>query len=68
MAGPRARPTPELLERLRAGKRELHAEQRELSLPEKIEQLLALQRIDYEVRRARGAQFQPWELPWDIEP
>jgi hypothetical protein len=68
MAEPRARPTPELLERLRAGKREIHAEQRDLSLPEKIEQLLALQRIDYEVRRSRGAQFQPWERPWDIEP
>lgn len=68
MATPRPRPTPELLERLRAGKRELHAEQRDLSLPEKLEQLLALQRIDYEIRRARGGELQPWERPWDIEP
>ena len=64
----RPRPTSELLERLREGKRELHAEQRDLPLPEKIRQLLELQKIDYEIRRARGDVLQPWEKPWDIEP
>lgn len=68
MADPRPRPTPELLERLRAGKRELHAEQRDLSLPQKIRQLLELQKIDYEIRRSRGDELQPWERPWEIEP
>jgi hypothetical protein len=68
MATARPRPTPELLEQLRAGKRELHVEQRELSLPQKIEQLLVLQKISYEVRKARGEELQPWEMPWDIEP
>ncbi len=63
----RSRPTPELLEQLRAGKRDLHAAQRELSLPEKIEQLLALQRIDYEIRSKRG-DLRAWERPWEIKP
>ena len=62
-----ARPTSELLEQLRAGKRDLHAAQRELSLPEKVRQLLALQKIDYEIRSARG-ELQPWQRPWEIEP
>lgn len=53
----RPRPTAELVERLRAGKRALHAEQRELSLPEKLQQLLALQKIDYEIRTARGDEL-----------
>jgi len=64
----RPRPTPELLQRLREGKRELHAAQRDLPLPEKIRQLLELQKIAYEIRRARGDVLQPWEKPWDIEP
>ena len=67
MAAHRARPSPELLERLRAGKRELHAEQRDLSPREKIRQLLALQKIDYAIRGPRG-ELRPWEVPWDIEP
>jgi len=67
MATPRPRPTPELLEQLRAGKRELHAEQRDLSFPDKVRQLLALQKIDYQLRSARG-ELRPWEIPWDIEP
>ena len=67
MAADRARPTPELLERLRAGKRELHAEYRALPLREKIRQLLELQKIDYAIRSTRG-ELRPWEVPWDIEP
>lgn len=67
MAVPRPRPTPQLLDRLRAGKRVLHAAQREMPTPDKIKQLLALQKIDYEIRSARG-ELKPWEIPWDIEP
>jgi len=64
----RSRPTPELLERLRAGKRALHAEYRALPLPEKIRQLLELQKIVYEFRKIRGEIGEPWEVPWDVEP
>jgi len=64
----RARPTPEILASLRASKQELHAAQRELPLREKIRQLLALQKIDYEIRTARGDVLEPWQKPWDIEP
>jgi len=67
MPSPRPRPTPEMLEQFRAGKRELHAEQRALSPREKIAQLLALQKIDYAIRSKRG-ELRPWETPWDIEP
>jgi hypothetical protein len=63
----RSRPTPELLDSLRRSKRDLHASQRELPLPEKIRQLLALQKIDYELRSARG-ELRSWERPWEIEP
>ena len=63
----RARPSPELLDRLRAGKEDLHALQRNLPLPEKVRQVLALQRIEYELRRQRG-ELRPWDVPWDIEP
>lgn len=67
MASPRPRPAPEMLEQLRAGKRELHAGQRSLSPRDKVEQLLALQKIDYEIRSKRG-ELRPWEVPWDVEP
>jgi hypothetical protein len=63
-----ATPSDELLARLHTGKRELHAVQRALSLPEKVRQLLELQKITYEILRARGAELRPWEKPWDVEP
>jgi hypothetical protein len=63
----RQRPTPELLASLRAGKRELHAQQRDLPLPEKIRQLLELQKIDFAIRTARGEKLESWQRPWDIE-
>jgi len=68
MRSARPRPTPELLEKLRAGKRALHGEQRNLPLPEKVGQLLELQKIDYELRKQRGDDLKPWQKPWDIEP
>jgi hypothetical protein len=63
-----ARPSDELLARLHEGKRSLHAAQRSLSLPEKVRQLLELQKIAYEMLRSRGVELQPWERPWDVEP
>lgn len=64
----RPRPTPELLAKLREGKRELHEQQRNLSLPDKIRHLLELQKIDYAIRVARGDKLESWQKPWDIEP
>jgi len=63
-----ARSSDELLANLHEGKRELHATQRALSLPEKVRQLLELQKITHEILRARGVELQPWETPWDVEP
>lgn len=68
MTEPGARPSEELLARLQAGKRALHAAQQALPLPEKIGQLLELQKIAYEILRSRGVAMQPWERPWDTEP
>ena len=67
MATTRPRPTPELIAELHEGKRALHQEQRELSLPEKVAQVLALQRIDYEIRKNRR-DLEVWEKPWNVEP
>ena len=64
----RARPTAELLEKLRRGKRELHARQRDLPLNEKVRHVLELQKIDYTIRKQRGDVLEPWQKPWDIEP
>jgi hypothetical protein len=63
-----ARPTDELLARLFDGKRALHTKQRMLPLPEKVAQLLELQKVAYEMLRARGVELQPWQKPWEVEP
>lgn len=63
-----ARPSDELLARLHAGKRALHAEQQALSLPDKVRQVLELQKIYYEIMRSRGVELEWWQKPWDIEP
>lgn len=68
MADTPAIPTDELLARLYEGKRALHAAQRALPLPEKVRQLLELQKITYEILRSRGVELRPWEKPWDVEP
>jgi hypothetical protein len=60
-------PGSDLLDNLRRGKRELHAAHRALPLPEKVAQVLELQKIVYELRKHRG-DLRPWEKPWDIEP
>lgn len=63
----RARPSAELLARLRAGKTELRAQRAALSLPEKIAQLLELQRLQLPLL-SRQRPLRPWERPWEIEP
>ena len=62
-----ARPTPELLARLRAGKAALREHRRSLTLPERVQQVLDLQKIHYPlIARRRALQW--WERPWEIEP
>ena len=63
----RARPTPELMSRLRQAKAELHTRQRQMSLKEKVAMVLELQRI-YLPLLERRRPLAPWEHPWDVEP
>jgi hypothetical protein len=63
----RALPTAELLQQLRAGKAALRAKRRALSLPEKLKQMLALQRIHWTLV-SRRRPMRSWERPWDVEP
>jgi hypothetical protein len=63
----RARPSPELLARLRAGKAALREQRRALPLPEKVRQLLQLQQIQITLL-AKQRPLKPWERPWDVEP
>jgi len=60
-----ARPTEELMQSIYASKRELHAAHRALPLPEKVRQVIELQRIDYEMRLRRGETPEWWQRPWD---
>lgn len=59
-----ARPTEELLQSIYASKRALHTEHRALSLPEKVRQVMELQRIDYTMRLRRGETPEWWQHPW----
>ena len=61
-----ARPTEELMELIYASKRALHASHRELPLPEKVRQVIELQRIDYEMRLQRGETREWWQRPWEL--
>lgn len=63
----RARPSPELLARLRAGKAALRAHRIALPLPEKVRQLLQLQEI-YVTLLAKRRTLRPWEKPWRVQP
>ena len=63
----RARPSPELLARLRAGKAALREQRIALPLPEKVRQLLQLQHIQVALL-AQQRPLRPWERPWDVEP
>jgi hypothetical protein len=44
-----------------------HQEQARLSLPEKVQILLELQRQDYELLK-RHRPLEWWERPWEIDP
>jgi len=63
----RAWPSEDLVERLRRGKAELHACHSNLTLPEKVQIVLDLQRLVLPLL-ARHRPLRPWEQPWDIEP
>jgi hypothetical protein len=65
--GARARPTPELIARLRRGKEGLRRERERLPLPEKVRQVIELQRVVYPLLARRRA-LEPWERPWEVEP
>ena len=57
------RPTEELLNRLREGKRQLHRAARELPLPEKVQRVIELQQIVLPQIALRRA-LRPHERVW----
>jgi hypothetical protein len=63
----RARPSAELLARLRQGKAQLRQEREGLPLREKVRQVLELQRVQHALLARRGA-LETWQRPWEIEP
>jgi hypothetical protein len=58
----------ELVRHLYDAEYPLHKPSAEMSLPEKFQQLLELQKVAYEILRARGVELRPWQKPWDVEP
>jgi hypothetical protein len=62
----RARPSASLTARLRRGKAELRRERERMPLPEKVRQVIELQRFAYPLL-ARQRTLEPWERPWEIE-
>ncbi|HEV7573286.1 MAG TPA: hypothetical protein VGQ21_17450 [Thermoanaerobaculia bacterium] len=60
-----ARPTEELMQSIYASKPAIHAKHRALPLPEKVRQVIELQRIDYEMRLQRGETPEWWQRPWE---
>jgi hypothetical protein len=65
--GLRARPSADLIARLRQGKADLRRERERLSLPEKVRQVIELQKAVYPLI-AQRRELEPWERPWEIEP
>ena len=63
----RARPSAGLTAALRRGKAELRRERERMPLPEKVRQVIELQRLVYPLL-ARQRALEPWERPWEIEP
>jgi hypothetical protein len=53
----------EVLETLREGKRQLREERRNMTLPEKVAEVVRLQRIVLPAIRARR-ELKPWERVW----
>jgi hypothetical protein len=66
---PRTRPRPslDLLKKLRAGKWALRRRRSNLPLPDKVRELLELQRLQFPLL-ARQRSLRCWERPWDIDP
>jgi hypothetical protein len=56
-----------LLQTLRGGKAALRQQRIALPLPEKVKELLELQRI-YCSMVERQRPLRSWERPWDVEP
>jgi hypothetical protein len=65
--GSRPRPSAELVAKLRQGKDKLRRDREELPLPEKIRQVIELQRLQYPLL-ARQRTLKSWERPWEVEP
>jgi len=61
------RPSEELLQSIYASKRAIHAAHRSLPLPERVRQVMELQRIDYALRLQRGETPEWWQRPWESE-
>jgi hypothetical protein len=66
-AGPRSRPSAELLDRLRRGKAQLRARRREMSLPETVRAVIELQRACLPLL-ARHRPLRRRERVRDLEP
>lgn len=65
MTGARMHVSETLIERLRQGKRQLRAERRALTLPEKVRQVVQLQEIAVKAAKARRtltARERVWKL------
>ena len=58
-------PHPDVLERLREGKRQLRRERTAMSLEEKVRQVVELQKIALPILRRRG-RLQGWERVWPL--
>jgi hypothetical protein len=60
-------PIDETLDRLRNGKRELRARRRSMSLPEKVRQVVELQRLALPLIQRRRP-LHAWERVWRLDP
>jgi hypothetical protein len=65
--GVRARPSADLVARQRRGKAELRREREQMSLREKVRQVIELQRLVFPLL-SRQRTLERWERPWEIEP
>lgn len=65
--GLRGRPSADLIARLRGGKADLRRERERLPLPEKVRQVIELQKAVCPLI-AQRRELEPWERPWEIEP
>ena len=63
----RARPTPELLDRLHGAKLTLRAVRTELPLRDKVAAVIELQRALHPLL-ARQRALRSWEQPWNVTP